>query len=372
MVQQTLPADWYVDADIHGRERQAIFAGNWSLFGPERDFDRVGAWRADRVNGWPLFVIRGEDMVLRGFHNVCRHRGAALFPDQSGQCTAIRCPYHAWNYDLTGRLIRAPDFGESAGFDAGQYGLFPVRVEAWRGLVFVCLDDAAPDLAAWLGPLPELCRDYPAAPEMDYFGSFAIAGAANWKTYCDNTVEGYHLPHVHRRLSKAVVPSETRIHSHDDGRLIVFNVAYAHDGDALRGARGIWFYRFPGFQGVVGQRGFKAERIEPDGPSALKSTSWSWFRDLPDSERADAFQWAQQIVREDLAICETVQRNMAVGIYRTGVLSPKQESHTARFQELVREALGDVTSEFVTPAKAGVQENRPMSLDSRLRGNDTP
>ncbi len=111
-------------------------------------------------------------------------------------------------------------------------------------------------------------------------------------------------------------------------------------GRDLRGAEGLWFYRFPGFQGVVGETGFKAERIEPLGADRLRSSSWQWFRTLPESERSDAFAWSQQIVREDLAVCEGVQRNMAAGAYRGGVLSPDQERHTARFQSLVREAVG--------------------------------
>jgi choline monooxygenase len=334
----TLPADWYVSPDIHRRERQAIFARNWTLFGPERGLEQVGSWRADTVNGWPLFVVRGGDGALRGFHNVCRHRGAALFPERSGQSEIIRCPYHAWSYDLAGRLTRAPDFGGE--LDKTRFELFPVRVATWRGLVFVCVDPAGPDLGVWLGSLPGLIADFPAAPEMEYFDSFVVTGAANWKTYCDNTAEGYHLPHVHRRLSRAVVPGETYIRAHDGGRLILFDVAYANDGGTLRGARGIWFYRFPGFQGVVGARGFKAERIEPVGAAALRSISWAWYRDLAGDERTDSFQWAQQIVREDLAVCEAVQRNLAAGVFSHGVLSPKHETHTARFQDLVREALG--------------------------------
>ena len=336
---RTLPPDWYLDAAIHRRERQAIFARNWALLGPEQGLSEPGAWRAESINGWPIFVIRGEDGALRGFHNVCRHRAAALFADGEGRCSTIRCPYHAWSYDHAGRLLKTPGFGELAGFDPARHGLFPVRAASWRGLVFVAIDEAAPALETWLGSIPDLCRDFPLVPEMEYHGSFTVTGDANWKAYCDNTVEGYHLPYVHRRLNRAVEAKATKLYALDEGRLVVFDVGYRGDGSSLRGARGIWFYRFPGFQTVVGERGFKTERIEPMGPGGLKSTSWAWYRDLPAAERADAFAWAESIVREDLGICETVQRNLAAGIYRTGLLSPAQEPHVARFQALVREAL---------------------------------
>jgi hypothetical protein len=143
---------------------------------------------------------------------------------------------------------------------------------------------------------------------------------------------------VHRRLNQSVEPKATKLYALDGGRLVVFDVGY-RDGSSLRGARGIWFYRFPGFQTVVGERGFKAERIEPMGAAGLKSVSWAWYRDLSAAARADAFAWAEAIVREDLGVCETVQANLAAGVYRAGRLSPQQEPHVARFQALVREAL---------------------------------
>jgi choline monooxygenase len=341
MITATLPATWYVDEEIHQLERKRIFARNWTLFGPEADLMQPGTWRAETVNGWPILVVRADDRELRAFHNVCRHRGAMLVAEGRGDCRQIVCPYHAWTYDLTGKLLGAPRFGDMSDFSFSDYGLFPLRVATWAGLVFVCMDADAVDLMTWLGPLPRLCDSFPGPGEMDFHGAFAIEGEANWKTYCDNTVEGYHLPTVHRRLNRAVVSNETTISSYDDGRLVVFDVTYVDDLGTLRGPRGIWFYRFPGFQGTAGQRAFKAERIEPLGPRRQRSLSWAWYRDLAPEERLDAFEWAKSIVREDLSVCESVQRNMAAGIFQSGLLSPLQEQHTARFQALVREAVGE-------------------------------
>ena len=340
MITETLPASWYVDEEIYQLERKRIFARNWLLFGPEAEIAEPTSWRAAVVNGWPIVVVRGEDGELRGFHNVCRHRGAMVVTAESGKCRQFTCPYHAWSYDLTGKLKQTPRFGDVAGFKSDDYGLFPLRVGTWSGLVFFCVDAEAPDLVTWLGALSKLCADFPTPQTMDFHGSFTVESDVNWKAYCDNTVEGYHLPYVHRRLNKAVVSAETKIVPYDEGRLVVFHVSYANVGNALRGNHGIWFYRFPTFQGVVGPRGFKAERIEPLGPGRQRSVSWAWFRDLPMSEREDAFEWAKSIVKEDFSVCETVQRNMEAGIYQCGVLSPAQESHTARFQALVKEALG--------------------------------
>ena len=335
----TLPASWYTDPAIAERERHNIFAANWALFGPEHEVAETNAYVARAINGWPMIVLRGQDGVLRAFHNVCRHRAAALFADGAGTSKErIVCPYHGWTYEQDGRLKLAPRFGEN--LDADEAALLPVRVETWRGCVFVCVDPAAPDLMTWLGSLPELCAGYPATETLDFHGHFVVEGRANWKTYCDNTVEGYHLPFVHERLSRVVDGGAIEIRDYDDHRLVCFHVTYRGGDTGLRGDGGLWFYRYPGFQAVLGPTGFKAERIEPAGPGALKSESWGWYGpDLGGNERADAFSWAEAIVREDMGICETVQRNLEAGAYDKGWLSPVMESHTAAFQQLVREAL---------------------------------
>ena len=339
MATATLPAHWYTDPTIAEQERHAIFAGNWALFGPEHEIAEPGAYVAQVINGWPLVVLRDHGGALRAFHNVCRHRAAALLGDGAGTCSRrITCPYHGWAYELDGRLHLAPRFGED--LDADENGLLTVRVEIWRSCVFVRIDDSAPDLTTWLGSIPAFCADYPETDDLDFHGGFTVEGRANWKTYCDNTVEGYHLPFVHARLSRAVEGASVEIKGHDDGRLTCFHVSYRGDGAALRGNTGLWFYRYPGFQAVIGPTGFKAERIEPVGAGDLRSKSWAWYaRVMSPEEAADSFAWAESIVQEDLGICETVQRNLEAGAYTNGLLSPAMEQHTATFQALVRQDL---------------------------------
>jgi choline monooxygenase len=339
MPTETLPASWYTDAAIAERERHAIFARNWALFGPEHEVANPGDYVAQTVNGWPIVVLRDHDGALRAFHNVCRHRAAALFGEGAGACkTKITCPYHGWSYELDGRLALAPRFGEK--LDPEAMGLLALRVEVWRGCIFVCVDPDVPDLMTWLGSVPEFCAPYPQTDSFTYHGAFTVEGHANWKTYCDNTVEGYHLPFVHKRLSQAVEGASVEIKGHDDHRLVCFHVAYRGDGAALRGSSGLWFYRYPGFQAVIGPTGFKAERIEPVGAGSLRSKSWAWYDAAMDAgATADAFAWAESIVHEDLGICEAVQRNLEAGAYQSGLLSPAMEEHTAAFQALIRQDL---------------------------------
>ena len=97
-------------------------------------------------------MVRGEDGVLRAFLNVCRHRGAQLCPTAEGQTRTLQCRYHAWTYGLDGRLLRAPGLQDSADFDRGAFGLVPVALDTWEGLVWVNLAENPPPLTEQILP----------------------------------------------------------------------------------------------------------------------------------------------------------------------------------------------------------------------------
>src|SRR5919202_3884923 len=89
-----------------------------------------------------VVILRDDDMNIRAFHNVCRHRGARIFNEECGAIGKIVCPYHQWTYDLDGKLLVAEHMGES--FDKSCFGLKPVNVKNLAGLLFVCLADDPP------------------------------------------------------------------------------------------------------------------------------------------------------------------------------------------------------------------------------------
>jgi choline monooxygenase len=134
-------------------DRAQILRRTWQFIGHEAMVPNRGDYLAEEIGGAPVVVVRKADGDLAAFHNVCRHRAGALVADGEGNCgEAFTCRYHGWRYALDGRLRAATDFGAAPGFDPRQYGLFPIRVETWGGLVFVNLDLAAAPLAETLGP----------------------------------------------------------------------------------------------------------------------------------------------------------------------------------------------------------------------------
>ncbi len=130
----------YVSSDAFSRERQSIFRRTWQMLGPVAQVEERGQYVAADIAGDKVFVIRARDGQLKGFRNVCRHRGAMLLPDGTGKCATIRCPYHQWVYDDHGNLINAPWFGEDPDFRREDWPLHPIHVETWRGILFAAID----------------------------------------------------------------------------------------------------------------------------------------------------------------------------------------------------------------------------------------
>ncbi|HJS49796.1 MAG TPA: Rieske (2Fe-2S) protein, partial [Gaiellaceae bacterium] len=111
----TLPATWYSDPNVHALERQRIFASAWQYAGPLEWVAERGCFFAAQVGHVPVAIVRGKDGALRGFVNVCRHRGHLVVSGEGCRET-LQCPYHAWTYDLDGTLRKAPRSEREPGF----------------------------------------------------------------------------------------------------------------------------------------------------------------------------------------------------------------------------------------------------------------
>lgn len=331
----TLPASWYSDKAIWEQERRAIFSREWLMVGHEGDLPEPGSYLTENIAGQPIFIIRDRDGALRGFHNVCRHRAGPLLRDGKGKCETLCCRYHGWTYDLDGALRRTPEFGEAANFDKADFALFPIQVGVWRGLLFVNLDPNAEPLAEAMAALTEETAPWPM--ESYRFHSRAEHEiACNWKTYVDNYAEGYHVRAVHPGLAQEIDAGQYQV--------ILKDRHVVHQAPQRQGANysGLWLWRYPNLALNIYSTGMNVERMVPLSHNRTKLVYNFFFQDV--SEAAEptirsALAASNQVTREDIDICEAVQRNLDAGIYDTGRLSPRHESGVWYFQNLVRESL---------------------------------
>jgi phenylpropionate dioxygenase-like ring-hydroxylating dioxygenase large terminal subunit len=192
-----LPAHYYSDEGVFAREKDRIFYKSWQFAGYLSDLVEHGDYIATHILDQGIFVVRGREGRLRGFYNVCSHRGHELVAGK-GRKRVITCPYHAWSFDTEGRLKAAGNADNVAGFDADAFCLSEVRVEALAHMVFVNLDARAPSLNDQAQGLVKEFRD--AVPHFDDLklarrDPFEVR--SNWKLVIDNYLECYHCPHVH-------------------------------------------------------------------------------------------------------------------------------------------------------------------------------
>ena len=150
------PVERYVQADHLDREGALLFGKLPLVVGASDRVRSPGDFFTDDLSGWSLLVVRGDDGVLRGFHNMCGHRGSEVKVRESGCSRSFTCPYHAWTYDSEGRLVAIPNDDGFAGLDRSDRGLIEVPVEERHGLVWA-QPNSAPgtslDVAGYLGEL---------------------------------------------------------------------------------------------------------------------------------------------------------------------------------------------------------------------------
>jgi len=346
-MQQTLAHQYYHRPDVFAFECEQVFRRHWWLIGPEAAFAANGDYRALKLLRWPLVVVRDQQGELRGFYNLCRHRAGPLVDDGSGQRRDFVCRYHGWRYACSGELLKAPGIENGALEDGDCMGLLPVRVASWNGMVFVCLDESAPHLLDWLGDIVDIAAGYEAPTRMHYDGDVVRLAACNWKTYGDNSCEGYHVGMVHQALGSSMQRETVRVDSYDNGQFVGFDVSYGGGKDPSRAGKGFWIYKFPGLLLHFAEYAFNAESVFPVDAGNIRLQRWFWSQAETAARHgvdpASIRPNSERVIDEDIQICERVQTNLASGAYPGGLLSPRQEPGTIYFQRLVREVLSSFT-----------------------------
>ncbi len=201
----SLPAVAFHDDAVFAREREAIFDRSWLCAGRADEVAHPGAWLRAPITPEGILVVRGTDLVLRAFYNVCRHRAATLVEGPCGRAQELRCPYHGWTYALNGALDGLPD--EPRGFDRSAHGLSPVRVEVWQGFVFVAIEDSIPALREHLDEVPPWLQEAPLDQARRAHRSEYEVNA-NWKLLAENFQESHHFTRIHPALER-LTPNES-------------------------------------------------------------------------------------------------------------------------------------------------------------------
>ena len=207
-----LPKDWdrsglpgwaYFSQELFELECETLFKTHWQFVCHVNEAADIGAYVTFDVAGERALVIRGHDGILRAFHNLCRHRGSRIVPDVRGVCNkAMVCPYHGWAYNLDGGLRGIANRDTFPPMQADKWGLKPLEMEIWNGLVFIRFQAGPqPAVAEILARFDDEVAPYDLANMVPTdSNSMDDLLPVNWKSVRDVDNEGYHVRQAHPGL----------------------------------------------------------------------------------------------------------------------------------------------------------------------------
>jgi glycine betaine catabolism A len=331
----------FSDPSVYDQELQRLILPSWQCVGRTDEIARAGDFLTFEVAGSGVVIVRGADDALRAFHNVCRHRGTRLVePPSGGGLTRIQCPYHAWTYDLTGRLLGAPLMTEAKEFDREQFGLFRVKLEVWRGFIFINLDPKAAPLARYLGGLVQRAAPYP-LERLRRARRVVYDIAANWKLIVQNANECYHCPGVHPQLAQ-ITPYRSGEEDLTDGPVFGGWMDFVAGASTLTASGTTKRKAFPGLSAADLRRVYYYVLYPSNFISLLPDyVTFDWFLPLgPDRTRLvfdlyvdqdetdpadDAMEFWETTNRQDWHICEMAHLGSRTLAYRQGRYSSDEE-----------------------------------------------
>ena len=194
--QVRVPISYYLDEGLWEQEMETIFRRIPLPVVMSAELSKPGDYKAMRVCGREIVVVRGTDGVMKAMVNVCRHRSMKLVPGGCGNARRFSCGYHGWTYGTDGGLLGVTQEGTFGDVDRETHGLIELPCEERAGIVFVCLTAGlAMEIDAWLGDaLPYLERLE--LGECTHFTTKELSGP-NWKVTLDGYLEGYHFATLH-------------------------------------------------------------------------------------------------------------------------------------------------------------------------------
>ncbi|HEX2667785.1 MAG TPA: SRPBCC family protein [Gammaproteobacteria bacterium] len=334
----TLPGYSYADPAFHGFDLERVFARNWQLVSHADKLKDAGDHVVAEIAGRPVILVRGDDGLLRGFFNVCRHRAGPLALTD-GNARQLQCKYHGWTYTLAGQLRAAHEMQQAKDFDIKCIHLDEIKVAEWEGQVFACVGDPPVPLSTLLEGIAERIRPIELG-KFRYHSHVVYDVACNWKAYVDNYLEGYHLPHVHPGLNKLLdyreytthtAPWYSYQHSPLDGDQGPYTAGDAH-----------YYFIYPNMMLNILPGRLQTNRVVPIAADRCRVLFDYFYTDMESAAAkkmiAEDLSFSDEVQREDIGICERVQKGLASGSYKAGRLSPKRESGVHHFQELIRAA----------------------------------
>ena len=339
---KTIPASWYTDPYFYDLDQKILFEESWQFVGHISQLSSPGSFITATIGDESVLVVKGKDGEIRGFFNVCLHRGGPIENAHCGESRMLQCKYHGWTYRLDGTLRGVPRFNLVELFDKNEYNLVPVDIATWEGLLFVRLNEDAGSLEEKLEGIRERILPMDLSG-LQFYKRITYDIECNWKIYVDNYLEGYHLPFVHPELCNILDVNEyttetSPYYSLQYSPITEEENVYTSSG----GGTAFYYHLFPNFMLNILPGRLQTNVILPLDLGKTR-VIFDCYYDNIDSEAAirhieEDIAFSDKVQWEDVEICEHVQRGVQSKAYDQGRFSVECEQGVYHFQKLLRES----------------------------------
>ena len=356
---RTLPGKAYSSPEVFAKEQEKIFEQMWFCAARGSDLAKPGDFKTVQVGRESIIVSRNRKGQPRAFFNICRHRGARVCSEESGTGKrSFQCPYHAWTYDLDGKLIAAPNLTRMPDVGREEYGLHKVHVREWLGYIWVCVADEPPSfedtvmgaVRSRLGDVESIDRY--SVEQLDLGRRITYDVKANWKLIVENFMECYHCATIHPELTE-VLPEFA------DGYAAQYFVNHGAEfgegvaGFTVDGSAGL--DKLPGIDPEQDDKYYAItvkpqvfinmvpdhvifHRMYPKAPDrTVVECDWLYLPSVVQSgaDLSKSVELFDRVNRQDFEACERCQPAMSSRVYRDGGVLVPNEHHLAQFHDWV-------------------------------------
>ena len=348
---ETLPASFYRDAKIFEQMKEDIFVKSWQFIGdspslvPIDGFAHPFSYMENYLHE-PMVLVRDKESKIRCMTNVCTHRGNLIAHNAGNVSRGLSCMYHGRRWNLEGQFKHMPEFQEAQDFPRPCDNLHQFKLEEWGPFLFTALDPEV-DFSV----IREFLEKYIGFFPMNEFKKDTISSKdylvnCHWSLYCDNYLEGFHIPFVHPDLNAALdydtyttelFEYGTLQIGYADGAEETFDLPEPHPCFGKKVAA-FYFWIFPNIMMNFYPWGLSINIVKPISPSKTKVSFISYLHGENRFEGA-ASAAIDKVEREDEFVVEGVHKGLQSRFYKAGRFSPSREQGVHHFHRMLAERL---------------------------------
>ncbi|MDA9960801.1 aromatic ring-hydroxylating dioxygenase subunit alpha [Candidatus Pelagibacter sp.] len=344
-----LPAESYTDHEFWKKECNTVLSDDWLFVGFVHELKNPGDVIPLSIAGKPIFLVKNVNNEITAFHNVCSHRCLKLIDEKKNIGKIIRCPYHAWSYDLDGKLKAAPHVGgtnqhKPEGFNFLDHGLKPIKIHIWHDWIFINFNGKAKKFEEYVKPLSKRFNDIDLT-KLKYVATldFGVINT-NWKFLIENFIEPYHVQFVHKTTTNQPLKDH---YTFVDGKCYGSGIDVENEDDKNDSALSVtsrYLSLFPNF--IIGTYFPNQVGVYlnvPISPSLTSQKRIIYTTDGKDMSKKEIkitkdIWWS--VHKEDHEMCERLQEGRSSpAASNGGLLSPVWEKGVQAFQKIIIDSI---------------------------------